>query len=38
MSVEDLRIKAGITKAVIETLDSNGILASLPETNQITMF
>jgi len=38
LSVEDLRIKAGITKAVVETLASNGILETLPETNQITMF
>ena len=38
ISVEDLRIKAGITKAVIETLSTHGILSTLPETNQITMF
>jgi DNA polymerase-3 subunit alpha (Gram-positive type) len=38
LSVEDLRIKSGITKAVIETLAANGILDTLPDTNQITMF
>jgi DNA polymerase-3 subunit alpha (Gram-positive type) len=38
LSVDDLRIKAGITKAVVETLSANGILSTLPETNQITMF
>ncbi len=37
-SVDDLRIKSGITKAVVETLSSSGILASLPETNQIGFF
>ncbi len=38
LSVEDLRIKAGITKAVVETLEANGILDTLPQTNQITLF
>ena len=38
LSVEDLRIKAGITKAVVETLEANGILNTLPQTNQITLF
>ncbi len=38
LSVEDLRIKSGITKAVVETLAQNGILETLPETNQITFF
>ncbi len=38
LSVDDLRIKAGITKAVVETLSENGILQTLPETNQMTLF
>ncbi len=38
LSVEDLRIKSGITKAVVETLAQNGILETLPETNQLTLF
>ncbi len=37
-SVEDLRLKAGLSKTVIETMQKNGILASLPETNQMTLF
>jgi DNA polymerase-3 subunit alpha (Gram-positive type) len=38
LSVEDLRQRAGITKAVIETLRLHGCLAGLPETNQLTLF
>lgn len=36
ISQEELRQKGGITKAVIEILSRNGVLQSLPETNQIT--
>ncbi len=35
LSQEDLKNKAGITKAVIETLSENGVLRDLPETSQI---
>ena len=37
-SIEDLRQRAGITKAVIETLRLHGCLEGLPETNQLTLF
>ena len=36
--VEDLRIKAGLSKTVIETLRRGGVLANLSETNQFDMF
>lgn len=35
LSQEDLKDRAGITKAVIETLQENGVLEDLPETSQI---
>jgi DNA polymerase-3 subunit alpha (Gram-positive type) len=38
LSVEDLRIRAGISKAVIEILAENGCLEGLPESNQLTLF
>ncbi len=38
ISIEDLRQKSGITKAVIETLRAHGCLQGLPETNQLTLF
>ena len=37
-SVEELRVKAKLTKAVIEVLNKNGVLEGLSETNQITFF
>jgi DNA polymerase-3 subunit alpha (Gram-positive type) len=36
-SVEDLRIRAGLTKSVIEILRRNGVLDNLSETDQITI-
>ena len=38
MSVEDLRLRSGISKSVIEVLSANGVLKGLSETNQITFF
>ncbi|NMB20506.1 MAG: PolC-type DNA polymerase III [Firmicutes bacterium] len=38
ISIEDLRQRAKITKAVVETLRLHGTLADLPETNQLTLF
>ncbi len=38
LSVEDLRIRSGISKSVIDTLREHGTLDILPETNQISMF
>ena len=37
-SVQELRVKAKLTKSVIEVLRENGALEGLPETNQITFF
>ncbi len=37
-SIEELRIKAGLTKAVIEILRENGVFDNLNETNQFTFF
>ncbi len=37
-SVEELRRRTGISKAVIEILRTNGVLDRLSETNQITFF
>lgn len=38
ISVEDLRQRSGITKAVVDTLRLHGCLDGLPETNQLTLF
>jgi len=38
ISVEDLRQRSGVTKAVIEALRLHGCLEGLPETNQLTLF
>ena len=38
LSVEDLRTRAQVSKAVIEILRKNGVLDDLSETNQLTMF
>ena len=37
-SVEELRVKAKLTKAVIDILRKNGALEGLSETNQLTFF
>ena len=37
-SIEDLKQRTGISKAVIEILDQGGILDGLSETNQICLF
>ncbi len=37
-SVEDLRIRAKLSKSVIDILRKNGVLDTLSETDQITMF
>jgi len=36
-SVEDLQIRAKISKSVIEMLRSNGVLDNVSETDQLTM-
>lgn len=38
ISIEDLRGRSGITKAVVESLRLHGCLEGLPETNQLTLF
>ncbi|MDD6800522.1 MAG: PolC-type DNA polymerase III [Firmicutes bacterium] len=38
ISVEELRLKAKLTKTVIEVLQTNGVLTGLSETNQISLF
>ncbi|KAA8675026.1 PolC-type DNA polymerase III [Clostridium sp. WLY-B-L2] len=38
ISKEDLRIRAGVSKTVIETLDRYGALRGMPETNQLSLF
>ncbi|MCX7711836.1 MAG: PolC-type DNA polymerase III [Clostridia bacterium] len=38
LSVDDLRVKAKISKSVIEILQQNGCLEGLPESNQLSLF
>lgn len=38
MSKDDLRIRAKVSKTVIEILEENGCLKDLPESNQISLF
>jgi len=38
LSVDDLRIRAKVSKTVIEILQQNGCLDGLPESNQISLF
>ncbi|MFD3156560.1 PolC-type DNA polymerase III [Haloimpatiens sp. FM7330] len=38
ISKEDLRIRAKVSKTVIETLDKHGCLEGLQETNQLSLF
>ena len=37
-SVEDLQIRAGLNKSVVETLRSAGVLDNISETDQLSMF
>lgn len=38
ISIEDLRTRTKISKTVIEVMQKNGILAGMPETNQLCLF
>lgn len=38
LSIEDMRIKTKVTKAVIETLKDVGVLKDLPESSQMSLF
>ena len=37
-TVEELRVKASVNKAIMELLDKNGCLGDMPESDQVTMF
>ena len=38
LSQEDLKIRAGVNKAVLEVLGDNGVLKDLPESSQMNFF
>jgi len=38
LSIDDVQLRSKVTKAVIETLDSAGILKNLPASNQMSFF
>ena len=38
ISIDDVQIRAKVTKAVIETLEEAGVLKNLPQSNQISFF
>ena len=38
VTVEELRVKASVNKAIMDILVKNNCLGDLPETDQITMF
>ena len=38
LSIEDIQIKTKVTKAVIETLQSVGVLNGIPESSQMSLF
>ncbi|MDP4092536.1 MAG: PolC-type DNA polymerase III [Bacillota bacterium] len=38
LSIDDLRVRAKISKSVIEILQNNGCLKDLPESNQLCLF
>ena len=38
LSVEDLRVKAKVSKTVLELLEKNGALKGMSQSNQISMF
>ena len=38
MSIEDLKMKSGVSKAVIEILDGHGCLEGMAESSQLTLF
>jgi DNA polymerase-3 subunit alpha (Gram-positive type) len=38
LSIEDMQIKSKVSKAVIESLKELGVLSSLPETSQMSLF
>ena len=38
LSIEDMQVKTKVTKAVVETLASVGVLQGMPETSQLSLF
>ena len=38
MSIEDMQIRAKLTKAVIDILRRNGVLDNIDETDQMSVF
>jgi len=38
MSIEDIKIRAGATKTVIEVLASQGVLEGMDESSQMSLF
>ncbi|MCL2053854.1 MAG: PolC-type DNA polymerase III [Oscillospiraceae bacterium] len=38
LSIDELQMRSGVTKAVIESLELSGALSELPKTNQISFF
>ena len=38
LSIEDMQVKTKVTKAVVETLSSVGVLQGMPETSQMSLF
>lgn len=38
ISVDDIQLRAKVTKAVIETLEEAGVLKDLPQSNQVSFF
>jgi len=35
---DDLRIRAGVPKSVVETLDASGVISSIPKSSQLSLF
>ena len=38
ISIDDIQLRSKVTKAVIETLQTAGVLKDLPQSNQISFF
>ena len=38
LSVEDLRVKAKVSKSILELLEKNGALRGMSQSNQLSMF